>query len=287
MKRILSICLTGFVVFGLLVCAPISILGHDGPVISDQDVEFLEAIENDNEPIHVWVALVDKPDSYYEKEIIEEIGYGEADLQNFDPSNPIFGGRTQQEAGKLYRVTKHRIYTLSKKYDEWNHYVLEKLDIIWFLTDYRGDSTFNGFFLPKKKILEIAESPYIRKIIVNWNYYLPPEPNWPPPPESFEDVSGDSSEEESDDISVESSLDESSMSDVIETLYGDVNGDDAIDLKDVLALRKCVAGFDAPFVFENADVTVDKQVDLKDCLILRRYLAGMQDRLGVKLVEDK
>ncbi len=280
MKRILSICLTGFVVFGLLVCAPISILGHVGPVISDRDLEFLEAVEDDDALVYVWVIWVDKPDSYYEKEIIEEIGYGEADLQNFDPSNPIFGGRTQQEAEKLYRVTKNRIYTLSKNYDEWNHYVLEKLDIIWYLRDYRADQKHAVLIMPKKKILEIAGSPYIHLIEICWEYYLPPEPNWPPP-ESFEDVPGDSSEEDFDDVSVESSFDESSMSDVTEALYGDVNGDNSIDLKDVLALRKCVAGFDAPFVFENADVTADEQVDLKDCLILRRYLAGMQDRLGV------
>ncbi len=92
-------------------------------------------------------------------------------------------------------------------------------------------------------------------------------------------------ESEADTSADVSDTSEISTDPVAEILYGDVNGDGSIDLKDVLALRKCVAGFDAPFIFENADVTVDKQVDLKDCLIIRRYLAGMQDRLGVRLMD--
>ena len=55
---------------------------------------------------------------------------------------------------------------------------------------------------------------------------------------------------------------------------GDANGDDKIDLKDVIMIRKYYAGWDVVINEKNADVNGDGTVDLKDVVILRRYIAG-------------
>ncbi|MBQ8920933.1 MAG: dockerin type I repeat-containing protein [Oscillospiraceae bacterium] len=57
---------------------------------------------------------------------------------------------------------------------------------------------------------------------------------------------------------------------------GDVNGDESIDLKDVIILRRYLAGWEVTINDTNADVNGDSSVDLKDVTILRRYLAGWE-----------
>lgn len=65
------------------------------------------------------------------------------------------------------------------------------------------------------------------------------------------------------------------------TLYGDVNQDSSIDMKDVLALRLFLAkGTSAGFDVEAADCQYDKSVDMKDVLLLRKYLADNTIKLG-------
>ena len=56
--------------------------------------------------------------------------------------------------------------------------------------------------------------------------------------------------------------------------YGDVNGDDSIDLKDVTLMRRALAGWNVTIDQKAADVNKDGSFDLKDVVILRRYLAG-------------
>ena len=59
---------------------------------------------------------------------------------------------------------------------------------------------------------------------------------------------------------------------------GDVNGDGAINLKDVVLLRRYIAGGWNVTVDEDiADVNSDKTVNLKDVVLLRRYIAGGWD----------
>lgn len=64
-------------------------------------------------------------------------------------------------------------------------------------------------------------------------------------------------------------------------LYGDANDDTAIDMKDVLAIRKYVANLViASFNADAADCNGDTTVDMKDILLLRQYVAGFPVILG-------
>ena len=58
---------------------------------------------------------------------------------------------------------------------------------------------------------------------------------------------------------------------------GDVNGDGLVTLKDILLLRKIVAGVETlpDSYLANADVNGDGYVTLKDILLLRKVVAGI------------
>ncbi len=71
----------------------------------------------------------------------------------------------------------------------------------------------------------------------------------------------------------------SSIAAVGSSKWGDVNEDGSLDMKDVLTLRKALAGM-TTLTNENAgDVTLDGETDMKDVLYLRKYLAGMEPAL--------
>jgi hypothetical protein len=62
-------------------------------------------------------------------------------------------------------------------------------------------------------------------------------------------------------------------------LHGDVNGDGKIDIKDLLFLRRYLAGLEPsinPLVADIQPAEGDGKVDFKDLLLLRRYLAGLE-----------
>ena len=61
---------------------------------------------------------------------------------------------------------------------------------------------------------------------------------------------------------------------------GDANGDGAVNMKDVLTLRKQLAGMTVSCNLENADVNEDGDVNMKDVLMLRKFLANIIDKLG-------
>ena len=61
---------------------------------------------------------------------------------------------------------------------------------------------------------------------------------------------------------------------------GDANGDGAVNMKDVLTLRKQIAGMTVFCHVENADVNEDGDVNMKDVLMLRKFLANIIDKLG-------
>lgn len=64
-------------------------------------------------------------------------------------------------------------------------------------------------------------------------------------------------------------------------LYGDVNADGKIDIRDDLVLKRYIAGENpSEFNFENADVNVDGQADGKDLSMLKKYLAEWDISLG-------
>ena len=63
-------------------------------------------------------------------------------------------------------------------------------------------------------------------------------------------------------------------------LYGDANADNEINMKDVLTLRKYLAGMEVEINMTLADANGDDEINMKDVLALRKYLAGMDQVLG-------
>ena len=70
--------------------------------------------------------------------------------------------------------------------------------------------------------------------------------------------------------------------------YGDANADGDVNMKDVLILRKFLAGMDVTIANEAADVTLDGEVNMKDVLLLRKFLADMANLPDPKetVIED-
>ena len=67
---------------------------------------------------------------------------------------------------------------------------------------------------------------------------------------------------------------------VIDFVYGDSNGDQKIDMKDVVLLRKYITNFDydtntsSVTVGFGADANGDNKIDMKDVVILRKYITN-------------
>ena len=66
-------------------------------------------------------------------------------------------------------------------------------------------------------------------------------------------------------------------------LLGDVNDDGLVNMKDLLRLRKVLAGFDVEYNFLNSDVNVDEEANMKDVLYIREYLASLITEFGPQL----
>ncbi len=65
------------------------------------------------------------------------------------------------------------------------------------------------------------------------------------------------------------------------TLYGDVNADGKIDMKDDLALKRYLAGqIPSEFNVVNADVNEDGVIDEADLLMIKKYIAEWDIKLG-------
>ena len=65
-----------------------------------------------------------------------------------------------------------------------------------------------------------------------------------------------------------------------EKMLGDANDDGNVNMKDVLLMRKFLAGIDVTYNAQNADCNEDGTVNMKDVLQLRKYLAGLITELG-------
>ncbi len=58
-------------------------------------------------------------------------------------------------------------------------------------------------------------------------------------------------------------------------ILGDANDDGLMNMKDVLVMRKYIAGMDTEINLKNADVNLDGAVNLKDVLLVRKCIAGV------------
>lgn len=67
---------------------------------------------------------------------------------------------------------------------------------------------------------------------------------------------------------------------------GDTNGDGSIDMKDVLLLRKFIAGQDVQIIEDACDVNADDEIDLKDLLAVRKYIAKQDVSFSTKATTE-
>ena len=58
-------------------------------------------------------------------------------------------------------------------------------------------------------------------------------------------------------------------------LFGDTNNDGAINMKDVLVMRKFIAGMNVEINEEAADVNHDERINMKDVLLMRKFIANI------------
>ena len=65
-----------------------------------------------------------------------------------------------------------------------------------------------------------------------------------------------------------------------EAKLGDVNHDGNVDMKDVLLMRKFIAGYKINLDETLADVNEDGSVNMKDVLMTRKFVARLIDKLG-------
>lgn len=78
---------------------------------------------------------------------------------------------------------------------------------------------------------------------------------------------------------------------VIDFIYGDVNGDKVINTRDIVLLRKYVADKDIVTgesdveVSFGADVNADGEINTRDIVLLRKYVAGIDPATGISDVE--
>lgn len=101
-----------------------------------------------------------------------------------------------------------------------------------------------------------------------------------PSVESSEEVSEQPEPSEMSEVEPsESSLEDSENSEE-EILYGDANDDTFVDMKDVLAIRKNLAGLGVAIHEAQADANADDAIDMKDVLMIRKFLAGLIASLG-------
>lgn len=71
-------------------------------------------------------------------------------------------------------------------------------------------------------------------------------------------------------------------------MYGDVNGDGKINLRDVILVIRVSLEYDEKIDREMADVNLDEKIDMKDILLLMKEVIGGRDlRLGNAFLQQQ
>lgn len=67
----------------------------------------------------------------------------------------------------------------------------------------------------------------------------------------------------------------------VDIFYGDANDDCEVNMKDVLIIRKYLAGISVSIDMKTADADGSGEVNMKDVLLLRKYIANIIDESGL------
>lgn len=73
---------------------------------------------------------------------------------------------------------------------------------------------------------------------------------------------------------------ESISLDILEFLVGDINGDDEVNVKDLILLAQHYAGWDVDINIPAMDINGDGETNVKDLIRLAQYLAGWDIKLN-------
>lgn len=69
-------------------------------------------------------------------------------------------------------------------------------------------------------------------------------------------------------------------SSAVSIVYGDANGDGAVNARDAAVLQQFVAGWEVTLVEASADATGDGSVNARDAAMVQQYVAGWEVTLG-------
>lgn len=154
---------------------------------------------------------------------------------------------------------------VSFKYDE----------TVLTLKDSENGGLFNGFTAGKNFAWDESENVTDDGVLATFIFTVAEDA--PAGDYSVEVIVRSCTNEDLDDVELSTTAGVVSVSDF---MYGDSNGDNKIDMKDVVLLRKYITNFDydtntsSVNVELGADANGDNKIDMKDVVILRKYITN-------------
>jgi len=155
--------------------------------------------------------------------------------------------------------------TVSFRYDE----------NVLTLKDSKNGGLFSGFTAAKNFAWDESENVTEDGVLATFTFTI--AENAPAGEYGIEVIVRSCTNEDLDDIEL---LTTNGIVSVIDFVYGDANGDNKIDIKDVVLLRKYITNFDydtntsSVNVELGADANGDGKIDIKDVVILRKYITN-------------
>ena len=155
--------------------------------------------------------------------------------------------------------------TVSFRYDE----------SVLTLKDSKNGGLFSGFTAAKNFAWDESENVTDDGVLATFTFTI--AENAPAGEYGIEVIVRSCTNEDLDDVEL---LTTNGIVSVIDFVYGDSNGDNKIDIKDVVLLRKYITNFDydtntsSVNVELGADANGDDKIDIKDVVILRKYITN-------------